>query len=187
MSVHALSLWGIKLSDGIDWELDLPFALCDIIFLLCLACFFKPHPIPLNFVVYWGLAGTLQALITPDITEAFPSLEFVLFFIGHSVIVFAVFFLLARYRTKNMTGLRGLGLASLGILLYTLIMGGVNKIAGFNYGYLSEKPVGASVLDHFGPWPYYVFAGLAIAFVLFLILSQVLKLLPLGKEAIDES
>ena len=52
-----------------------------------------------------------------------------------------------------------------------------------NYGYVREKPAGASILDHFGEWPYYIFAGLALGFAIFFVLSWLLKFLPATDSA----
>ena len=179
---YAVGFWGFKLRDGFDLAWDLPLALCDITFLLCLACFVKPKPLWLTLVCYWGLAGTLQALVTPDITQAFPSREFILFFVGHSVIVWAVFFLLGRAPHAELSGWRGARTAFLWLLVYTAGVGVFDLLFGLNYGYLRAKPVGASILDYFGPWPYYVLGGLLLGLVLFLIVGALLKLLPLPER-----
>jgi hypothetical integral membrane protein (TIGR02206 family) len=178
LALYAAGLWSFKLKDGMDWGYDLPLALCDITFLLCLYCFIKPVPIFLTFITYWGLGGTLQALVTPDVTQAFPSLEFCIFFVGHSVIVFAVFFLLGRCPHPHLSGWPGLRDSFLGLLGYTLVAGLVDLVFGLNYGYLREKPLGASILDHFGDWPLYIFGALGLAFVIFFVLSLLLKFLP---------
>lgn len=176
--LYATGFWGYKLWDGVQLELDLPLALCDITFLFCVACFFKPNPKLLTWVTYWGLGGTLQALITPDIATAFPSLEFLFFFIGHSVIVLAVFFLLGQNPHESLSGWTALKNSFNGLLVYTIIVGMLNYLADWNYGYLMEKPNGASILDFFGPWPVYVGGGLALAFCIFATLSVLLKALP---------
>ena len=181
-AVYGIVLWTYKLLDGLDLDYDLPFQLCDLVFIFCLICFFSPRPLLLTLTTYWGLAGTLQALITPDVQQAFPSSEFIIFFVGHSAIVIAVFFLLGRSPHPKLAGLPGFRTAFLYLLLYTVVTCGINKVLGVNYGYLCEKPRGASVLDAFGPWPAYIFAGLGIALVLFLLIAGALKLLPLSSE-----
>ena len=182
-AIYAVGLWSFKLKDGMDWGYDLPLALCDITFLLCLACFIKPVPLWVTLITYWGLGGTLQALITPDVVQAFPSLEFTIFFVGHSVIVLAVFFLLGRVPHDRLAGWPGLRDSFLGLLLYTLVAGTIDFAFKLNYGYLREKPAGASILDHFGEWPYYIFAGLALGFAIFFVLSWLLKFQPATDSA----
>jgi len=178
-ALYAAALWTYKLQDGIQWELDLPLQLCDLIFLLCLACFISPRPLLVTLATYWGLAGTLQALITPDVRHAFPSSEFVFFFVGHSAIVLAIFFLLGRAPHEGLQGRSGIKTSFLWLLGYVALAGGFNKLLNVNYGYLSAKPQRASILDLFGPWPVYVGAGVGLALVLFVGISGVLSLLPL--------
>lgn len=173
--VYGVGLWTYKLRDGFDRLDDLPLQLCDITYLLCMACFVNPRRVPLTLVTYWGLAGTLQALVTPDLRKAFPSLEFCFFFIGHSVIVLAVFFLLGRAPQRDLAGVKGVSTAFAGLLAYTLVVGGLDYLFSLNYGYLAQKPDAASVLDYLGPWPVYIASTLAYALVLFIILALLLR------------
>lgn len=174
----AILLWLLRLGDGFQAQTDLPLSLCDVAFLLCIACFFRPHAWALVMVVYWGLAGTLQALITPDLLQGYPSKEYFLFFVGHAIIVVGVFFLIGKNSHLDLGGFRRAGQAFLGLLIYTFTVGLTNAIFGWNYGYLRSKPDGASVLDMMGPWPWYVFAGLAFALALFLLIAGLLRFLP---------
>lgn len=173
----AIVLWGLRLLDGFQPKEDLPLALCDIAFLLCVYSFYRGHETALILVAYWGLAGTLQAMVTPDLAYAFPAKEFFLFFVGHSVIVIAVFFLLGRHRPAGVATGRGVKVAFLGLLIYTAVVGSVDLLTGWNYGYLMAKPPTASVLDRMGPWPLYVGSGLGLALILFLAVAGLLKLL----------
>lgn len=184
-TLYGLGLWWYKLIDGLDWDFDLPLQLCDLIFLICLACFFVPRPLLVTLATYWGLSGTVQALITPDVGTAFPSTEFVIFFVGHSAIVVAVFFLLGRAPHPGLAGLSGLKTAFLWLLGYVLFAGTVNRLLNVNYGYLSAKPRAASILDMMGPWPVYVLGGLAVALVMFSIIAVALRLMPLERSPVE--
>jgi hypothetical integral membrane protein (TIGR02206 family) len=184
--IYGTALWWYKLADGLDLEYDLPLQLCDLIYLICLACFFAPRPILVTLATYWGLGGTVQALLTPDVSQAFPSAEFSIFFVGHSAIIVAIFFLLGRAPHKDLAGWEGLKTAFLYLLGYVVLAGAFNKLMQVNYGYLSAKPQGASVLDVMGPWPVYVLAGLGLALVLFAITAGALKLLPLEPRVKSE-
>lgn len=173
----AIVLWAVRVDNGFQAGEDLPLSLCDLAFLLCLVCFVKPTDLLLTLVAYWGLAGTLQALITPDVLQGFPSKEFLLFFVGHSVIVVCLFFLVGKNRPSRLTGTYGVGVAFGGLLVYTVLVGTADALFGWNYGYLRAKPAGASVLDKMGPWPIYIGVGLVVALILFFAVAGLLRLL----------
>jgi hypothetical integral membrane protein (TIGR02206 family) len=48
---------------------------------------------------------------------------------------------------------------------YALLIAPLNYLLDANYLFLRAKPEGASILDFFGPWPYYLIGliGVAIA------------------------
>lgn len=171
-------LWSYKLSGGIDWQLVLPLQLCDLVYLFCLVAFWKPTRLLVTLIVYWGLGGTLQALLTPDILTGFPSAEFIVFFIGHSVIVWAAFFFLGWAPHPRLAGWNGWKTSFFGLVIYTIATMVFNFIFGLNYGYLSKKPDGASILDLLGPWPVYIFAGLAIGATIFAMIALALQSFP---------
>lgn len=128
-------------------------------------------------VTYWGLAGTLQALITPDLLHGFPSKEYFLFFVGHSVIVVGVFFLLGKNHHLDLATFPRVGQAFGGLLLYTGVVGALDAAFGWNYGYLRAKPEGSSIVDYMGPWPWYIASALGFALFLFVLVAILLKLL----------
>ena len=50
-------------------------------------------PLLVELTYFWGLAGTLQAVITPDLNVGFPHLVFFQYVVGHVGIVVAALFL----------------------------------------------------------------------------------------------
>lgn len=174
----AAVLWLLRLDNGFQAYRDLPLWLCDVAFVLCVWCFFQPRRWVLLMVSYWGLAGTLQALVTPDLLLGFPSKEYFLFFVGHSVIVVGLFFLLGKNDHFSLASWSSVGQAFAGLLVYAVAVGALDAAFGWNYGYLREKPEGSSVLDFMGPWPWYIVAALGLALILFLLVAGMLRLLP---------
>ena len=134
----------------------LPMHLCDWATILVIFTLLVPNKRTYELCYFWGLAGTFQAVLTPDIFFDFPHPRFITFFVAHSgVIVGALYLTLGmRFRPEPASVLR----AFLWSQLYLLAAFGVNMWLGTNFGYLSEKPINPSLLDHLGPWPYYIVA-----------------------------
>jgi hypothetical integral membrane protein (TIGR02206 family) len=47
----------------------------------------------------------------------------------------------------------------------------INRALGTNYGYLNGKPGGASLLDLLGAWPWYLLVALAIAAIVWALIT----------------
>ena len=54
---------------------------------------------------------------------------------------------------------------------YAGVAGAINLAFDTNYFYLRAKPGGGSLLDLFGPWPYYILGGALLSVVLFFLLD----------------
>ena len=63
---------------------SLPLDLCDVALVIAaLACWFPHWQLGVELTYFWGLAGSLQAVVTPDLAQSFPSLQFFVFVVGH--------------------------------------------------------------------------------------------------------
>jgi hypothetical integral membrane protein (TIGR02206 family) len=146
-------------------EYALPLELCHWVLIACVVSLFHPNRFTAEIAYFWGLAGTLQAILTPDISQTFPSLEFILFFWGHGGPLLAiVFIVLAQgFRPARGSVVRML----LTLNLYGLVAGAVDAAFGWNYGYLCRKPAQRSMLDLLGPWPCYLLSLEVVALVSF--------------------
>ena len=94
---------------------------------------------------FWGLSGTLQAVLTPNLTARFPDYEFISFFVVHSGVVAGVLFmtLAMGFRPTWASVLRALGWSQVYLAAALL----ANRLTGANFGFLSHKPRVASLLD----------------------------------------
>jgi len=157
------------LAKELSWEYALPLELCHLVMLACLLALIRPSPLASEISYFVGLAGTLQATLTPEIGEGFPSWEFVLFFWSHGIVLLAVVYLIASGQFKPRRGsvLRMMAFVN----GYALVVGGIDACFRWNYGYLCSKPGHPSLLDYLGPWPWYIASLEAVAFVNFVLLD----------------
>ena len=105
---------------------------------------------------FWGTAGTVQALITPELVAGPPSYDFVRFFIVHSGLVAAVLFATWGLGMRPRPG--AAWRAFLVTNVFALIVGVLNWAFGWNYMFLCAKPGGVAAQSPFLalPWPWYL-------------------------------
>jgi hypothetical integral membrane protein (TIGR02206 family) len=174
LAVFPLSLaaWhSLDMEKSIDnW---LPFHLCDIAAITAAIALLTKRPIFCALTYFWGLAATIQGLITPAITVGFPALPFVMFFIHHFAVVTAALYLpmATGWRPKQPLWKGPLEVYgwSVAYLAFAMI---ANKLLGSNFAFASRPPDNPSLIDHLGPWPWYLLAmqGIAVAFYFLLAL-----------------
>ncbi len=146
----------------------IPLNLCDLALFAGVYGLLTLHRGACHLVYFWGLAGSLQALLTPDIGIGFPSFRCVQFFISHAGIVVAAIYLAVSGRVKP----SNLSLVRIWLVsnLYLVAVGCTNWVTGANFGYLSEKPSHPSLLDYMGDWPYYLISIEVVGTLLLLVL-----------------
>jgi hypothetical integral membrane protein (TIGR02206 family) len=113
----------------------------------------RPNCYVFEVTYYWGLAGTVQALLTPNLQNDFPTYWFFVYFITHGGIVVGVLFatLALKMRPGKGSILRVFVITN----LYMVVTAGANWLLGANYMFLSAPPRGASPFFFF-PWPWYI-------------------------------
>lgn len=131
-----------------------PLQLCDLATGLSVWALLSLRPRVCELAYFWGLAGSLQAVLTPDLREGFPGFWWLKFFLGHGLVVLSAVYLAStgRVAVTHAGVWRAWGWTN----VYALAAGTVNWASGTNYGYLARKPMQPSLLDYFGPWPYYI-------------------------------
>jgi uncharacterized membrane protein YwaF len=77
------------------------------------ACWWQV-PLLVELIYFWGLAGTLQAVITPDLAVGFPHPMFFEYVVGHLGIVLAAVFLVVGLRLTPSTRRAGTGVRDYG-------------------------------------------------------------------------
>ncbi len=153
-----------------EWRNLLPLHLCDVAnFMVIIACLTK-HAELVRVTYFFSLAGTMQAILTPDIRVGFPEPRFLTFFISHCGIVVASLYLTLGCRILPTWG--AVVRAFVWLQVYAIIAGLANWLLGTNFGYLARKPENPSMLDYFGPWPWYILVIEVIALLKFILLMS---------------
>jgi len=146
---------------------SLPLHLCGIeTFLVAYVLLFRSYP-AFEVAYFWGVAGTLQAILTPDLQQGFPSLTYVSFFAGHGAVIVGVSFAIIVYGFRPT--LHSVRKAVLVTLAYLVFVGLLNLALGTNFFYLRHKPNQPSLMDYFGPWPWYILVGIVVGIAVYLL------------------
>jgi hypothetical integral membrane protein (TIGR02206 family) len=151
-------------------QFSLPLHLCSMALIVAaIACWRTQWTLAVETTYFWGIAGTLQGILTPALTARFPHLLFFEYTIAHVGVVTAVLFLVVG---RRMYPRRGAVLRVFAVTVgYTAFVGVFDWISGANYMYLRRVPGVGSLLSIFGPWPWYIFTAACVAFVMFVVLD----------------
>jgi len=129
---------------------------------------------------FWGIGGTLQAVLTPNLRFGFPDWRFISFFTSHCGIIVGVAFLMLtrRYRPYPMSIVR-VWLWSEFYFVVTFI---VDKLTDVNYGFLLHKPEAFSILSFLSDsQPLYLLQMHGVALLFFLGLYAPFAIYDLGR------
>lgn len=145
----------LKIYDrGFDIKDDLPFHLCNFVALLLPIFSVSRKLIYYEILLFWILAGTFQAIITPDIKNGFPHYHFLKYWYVHAGLLIYILYATIIYKMKPTR--KSVFKSFFALQGYFLLMLFINKLTGANYFYINNKPEGATALDYFGDWPYYI-------------------------------
>ena len=154
--------------DNYNFKTDLPLYLCSLMALLIPVFTYYRKFWMFEILVFWIIGGTLQAVITPDITNGFPSFDYFRYWTVHLGLLSIVFYFIFALNMKPT--IRSVFKSFLALQVYVAFMMLLNYVLDANYFYLNEKPKSATLLDYFGEWPYYILVGQLIIIPLFLII-----------------
>jgi hypothetical integral membrane protein (TIGR02206 family) len=133
---------------------ELPLNLCDWATVALVVALLHPSQRAFELGYFWGLGGTVQGLLTPDIARGFPDPQFLFFFLGHGGIIAALLYLtLGAHMRPSLASLPRVVAAT---LAYAGVAGAADAMLGTNYGFLRAKPANASLMDFLSPWPWYI-------------------------------
>lgn len=164
--------WTVALARSGNWSAreSLPLALCNIAVVVAAVACLTRLPLLVELTYFWGLAGTLQAVLTPDLQVGFPHLVFFEYTIGHVGIVVAALYLVIGLRLAPRPGavLRVFAITA----AYTAVVGVVDWASGANYMFLRRPPSTWTLLRLLGPWPWYIASAAGVGLVLLVVLDM---------------
>ena len=144
---------------------DLPLHICNTLALLAPLLFYYKSNTLFQIFYYSVMAATTQAIITPHLEDVFPHYMYIKYFTVHCGLVVAVWYaiLVQGFRPT----FKGMFVAFGALQVFSAALIGINWGLGANYMYLNHKPPVASLLDYFGPEPYYVITVELVALLFF--------------------
>ena len=146
----------------------LPLHICDAALFATVIALVARSGFFFEIAWFWGLGGTLQGLLTPNLDAGFPEFDFLRFVILHGGIVASALFMALGLRMRPRRG------AVLRLILATNVwlafLAVVDLLLGANYGFLCQAPPRSPLF--FLPWPWYLLlleaAGVLIVVLLYL-------------------
>jgi hypothetical integral membrane protein (TIGR02206 family) len=146
-------------------ERSLPLQLTDAVTIISALALWSPRPLLFELAYFWALTASLQAVLTPDLDSAFPSLFFFTYFTAHcGAVVAAVFLAWGHGLVPRQGAVRRVFVAT---AAFAFVAGLGDLVTGGNYMFLREKPEAASLLDLMGPWPWYILSAALLAIAMF--------------------
>ena len=147
----------------------LPLQLCDMAIFIAAAALWTRQALLVEVTYFWALAGTIQALLTPDLPQPLPTYPYFQYYIAHGGVVASALVLVVGLRIQPrpwaVVWVAGI------TIVYTALVGAVDAIAGADYMFLRAKPPSPTLFDLLGPWPWYVLSAAGVGLILFVILD----------------
>lgn len=170
---------------GVDrWYKLLPLQLCDWAMIVIIGALWTGNRRWLELAYFWGIGGTLQAIITPNLQFGFPDLRFISFFVAHSGIIIGIVFLMLIYGFRP----RAIGVVRtfLWTEVYFVVAFTADLLTGENYGFLLHKPEAASLLNLLSASrPLYLLEFHVLAFLFFCALYAPFAIVDLARKQVE--
>jgi hypothetical integral membrane protein (TIGR02206 family) len=177
--VDEVSWWVYLLAGGVPGSKvaqSLPLQLCDVAIFVAAAALWTRNQLLVEVTYFWGIAGTLQALLTPDLPQHFPTYPYWQYYIAHGGVMASALLLVVgmRLHPRRWAVARVAGLT----IAYAAFVFVLDLVTLSDYMYLRTKPSSATLLDVLGPWPVYILSATLIGIALFAILDAPFRINP---------
>jgi hypothetical integral membrane protein (TIGR02206 family) len=176
LAVTILAGWaGEYIADAVEgsWSVQytLPLQLTDAVSAAAIVALWTRRTLLVELTYFWALTASLQATVTPDLGQSFPSVFYFTYFTYHVGAVVAAFLLVfgLGLRPRPRAAWRTFALT----LCFAAGVGIADVITGGNYMYLRTKPAHNSLLNVMGPWPWYIASTAALGLVMLLVLQWI--------------
>lgn len=185
VSITVISFHAYRMAfESYNFKTDLPLYLCSLMAVLIPVFTYYRKYWMFEILVFWIIGGTIQAVITPDILDGFPSFDYFRYWIAHLGLLVIIFYFIFVFKMKPK--LKSVYRSFLALQVYVVLMIVLNYLLEANYFYLNEKPKSASLLDYFGEWPYYILVGQLIIIPLFLLIYLPFYLSERSKKSLSK-
>ena len=164
-----------------QWYKALPMQLCDWAMIVIIVALWTGNRRWLEVAYFWGIGGTLQAILTPNLRFGFPDLRFISFFVAHSGIIIGIVFLMLIYgfRPRAIGVLRTFAWTE----IYFVVAFSVDLLTGENYGFLLHRPEAGSLLNFLSDFrPLYLVQFHGLAFLFFCVLYAPFAIVDLARK-----
>ncbi len=154
---------------AVSWQQVLPMQLCDWAMVVIIIAMWTRRPRWFEVAYFWGIGGTVQAVLTPNLPYGFPDFRFFSFFISHCGIIIGIVFLMLTLH------LRPCAFSIVRVFLWTelyfIVTLAADKLTGFNYGFLLHKPEAKTLLNILSDYrPLYLLQMHLLALAFFIVL-----------------
>ena len=168
--VNEIGVWVYRMatvqSFSIFVQNHLPLHICGVALFVLVLVLLRRNQTLYEIGYFWGIVGTLNAVLTPQLEVGFPHYRFFQYFIVHGGIVVSVLF--ATWGLRMRPTLKGLLRSFLLANLYMVVIAGVNLLLKSNYMFICEPPATKSPF-FFAPWPWYILILDGVALLLFFV------------------
>ena len=134
----------VRGASDLRWSEMLPMQMCDWAMVVIIVAMWSGNLRWFEVAYFWGIGGTLQAVLTPNLTYGFPDVRFISFFVAHCGVIVGIAFLMLtrRYRPRPMSLVRAFAWTE----LYFVVALAIDLMTGVNYGFLLHKPEAKTLL-----------------------------------------
>jgi hypothetical integral membrane protein (TIGR02206 family) len=174
LAVAILAGWaGEYIADAVEGIYDvrytLPLQLTDAVSATSIVALWTRRQLFIELTYFWAITASLQATVTPDLGQNFPSVFYFTYFTYHigAVVAAALLVFGLGLFPRPRAACRTFGFT----LCWAAIAGLGDVITGGNYMYLRAKPEHHSLLSVLGPWPWYIASAAAVGLLLLLALQ----------------